>query len=354
MTNEEYLAYWRTLSPADQRRLGFRSNYYPWTWAPFPADPPFPSELARCPVLGVPLAGAEGYARWRGKRLPTPYEWALAALGPKGDAVPPSWALNYIQERRLAWKKIIAAHTEYARQHPELQQGRVLFNGVMRLPWIAWSAFGQPAAEWSKQVIDSVLDEIWNMWREPLYVRPVGGREYDVSPYGAMDMALNASELVMPTPGPPATGNPRYMEMEWVPAKPEPLEPWFPQAIQAMSGPRGLPPLSRLFRRELIGPSPQDILLWSNINEVTQMLWPIAGWRLAMTHDVVATASMWIKGQNPYGSFGRPPGFQLWETVPRHYRREMGREVPLNEAEAHALPGPQLNYYLPVGFRCAR
>ena len=40
------------------------------------------STVKRDPVIGVPLAGALAYAKWAGKRLPTPVEWALAALGP--------------------------------------------------------------------------------------------------------------------------------------------------------------------------------------------------------------------------------------------------------------------------------
>ncbi len=354
VTNEEYLAYWLSLPKADKKRLGFRSNYYPWTWAEYPTEPPFPSELARCPVLGVPLPGAIGYAHWRGKRLPTPYEWCMAAFGPRGDAVPSTWAANYIHDRQSAWEKVTALHSEFLREHRELQQQGTFYGGWNRLPWIAQNRGMLEVSQWSLQAINSVFDEVWNMWREPFYVRPVGTREYDVSPCGAMDMGLNASELVMPTPGLPAMGNARYMEMQWIPAKPKQDQPWLPQQIRAVYDSRGLPALSRLFRREMIGPTNEELLLWSNLSETTQFMWPIVGWRLAMTGDAQETAAMTLRGQNPYGPFNRPAGFQVWTAMPHHFRREMALDIPVDRAEVTAIPGPQLMYFLPVGFRCAR
>lgn len=43
--------------------------------------------IDRLPVTGVDFADAEAYARWAGKRLPTPIEWLRAATGPEGSTV---------------------------------------------------------------------------------------------------------------------------------------------------------------------------------------------------------------------------------------------------------------------------
>ncbi len=37
------------------------------------------------PVTGIPYEAAEAYAQWRGKRLPTRYEWEYAARGTEGN-----------------------------------------------------------------------------------------------------------------------------------------------------------------------------------------------------------------------------------------------------------------------------
>lgn len=56
----------------------------PYSWTAFGYSP----ELEDRPVVWVSLADAEAYARWRGKRLPTLWEWQAAARGPKGDLYP--------------------------------------------------------------------------------------------------------------------------------------------------------------------------------------------------------------------------------------------------------------------------
>jgi formylglycine-generating enzyme required for sulfatase activity len=352
VTNAQYLAFWRSLPERDRRRLGFQSQFYPLTWAK--SEPPFPGELASAPVLGVPLPGARAYAQWAGKRLPTPYEWCLAALGPDGDSEMPEWARQYVSERRAVWMRIREMHIQYLREHPELQQGRVFAPSPFRLPWINQTAVFQRAAAWSKQTIEAQLEPLWGMWRDPLYVLPVGSRGFDVSPFGAADMILNAYELVAPYPGAPTNGAPRYMAVTWTPLPPARDDPWWARPVEILTGDQGLPPLSRLYRRTLLSPPAEEIMLWSNLSEVTSMLVPLSGWRVAVGRDYGSTGATWQRGRGPYEAFGRPSGLQLWQGMPRHFRQEMGRPVPLNETDGRNTSGPQLFYYLPVGFRCAR
>lgn len=352
VTNAQYLAFWRSLPERDRRRLGFQSQYYPLTWAK--TDPPFLAGLANAPVLGVPLPGARAYARWAGKRLPTPYEWCLAALGPEGDTEMPEWARQYVSERRAVWMRIREMHIQYLREHPELQQGRVFTPSPFRLPWINQSPIFQRAAAWSKQTIEAHLEPLWGMWRDPLYVLPVGSRGFDVSPFGAADMILNAYELVAPYPGAPTNGGARYMAVVWTPLLPARDDPWWARPVEILTGDQGLPPLSRLYRRTLLSPPAEEIMLWSNLSEVTAMLVPLSGWRVAVGRDYGSTGATWQGGRGPYDAFGRPAGLQLWQGMPRHFRQEMGRPVPLNETDGRSASGPQLFYYLPVGFRCAR
>src|SRR5205085_3975689 len=72
------------------------------------------------------LKGAEAYAAWAGKRLPTPYEWCLAALGPKGISDVPDWVKRYIKDRQEAWKRIHERHAQLLSQFPDLTQNVVL------------------------------------------------------------------------------------------------------------------------------------------------------------------------------------------------------------------------------------
>jgi len=56
----------------------------PAIWARFGFDP----ATADLPVVGLTVADAEAYARWRGKRLPTAHEWQAAARGATGRLSP--------------------------------------------------------------------------------------------------------------------------------------------------------------------------------------------------------------------------------------------------------------------------
>ena len=355
VTNEDYLTYWQTLPEERRRVLGFRANYYPWTWNPWPSPQPFPAEIARHPVLGVPPAGARGYAQWKAKRLPTPYEWYLAVMGPGGRRTAPEWIERFLGEKNDVWKRITLLHEQQLHARRELQQDGVFLQGPFRLPWIANTGFFLEPSAWSRQTVTSTYSRFWAAWKEPLSVRPVGYRDYDRGASGMMDALLNASEMAAPYPGPPGLGNPRYFEIQWqAPRPPTIREPWTTAEIQAVTDNRPLQPLSRLYRRLINGPSLEDLMLWSNINEVVQMMTPNAGWSLVYTGENRVSASMMPPDRSPYARAGRPAGFQLWQSMPSFTKREMGRDAPLQGPGERGAPGAQLHYYLPVGFRCAR
>jgi len=56
-----------------------------------------PDELADHPVVYVDIEDARAYARWAGKRLPTEYEWQLAAQGPAAQKWP--WGDEFEEAR---------------------------------------------------------------------------------------------------------------------------------------------------------------------------------------------------------------------------------------------------------------
>lgn len=235
VTNAQYLQFWKSLPAQTRRSSAVQADLYPASWGQ--EERPFPMELDQVPVLGVRLPGARAYAKWAGKRLPTPYEWCLAAFGPSGGNTMPDWVKRFLQQRKQVWDKVVDAHQAYVRQHPELvplfdiQQRQVPIgntsfpqpvttlanNGksyysldpnpdhpgipeLFRLPWYFYSADYQDAAEWSKQTVLSLTEPLFSEWIDPMYILPVGSRAFDISPYGAQDMLLNARELVVPGP----------------------------------------------------------------------------------------------------------------------------------------------------------
>jgi formylglycine-generating enzyme required for sulfatase activity len=88
------------VSNADFERFLAESGYVPteprnflkhWT------DGRMPAEVAELPVVFVDLDDARAYARWAGKRLPTEWEWQVAAQGRDGRAWP--WGDEFDPER---------------------------------------------------------------------------------------------------------------------------------------------------------------------------------------------------------------------------------------------------------------
>ncbi|MEM9064582.1 MAG: bifunctional serine/threonine-protein kinase/formylglycine-generating enzyme family protein [Planctomycetota bacterium] len=81
VSNGEYLAF--------VRATGMR---HPKHWQHSVPDPgtdlPFERELLELPVVGINWEEAAAYAEWRGKRLPTVFEWERATRGVDGRAYP--------------------------------------------------------------------------------------------------------------------------------------------------------------------------------------------------------------------------------------------------------------------------
>ena len=263
VTNQQYLEFWKSLPEKMRADSRVRADMYPYGWGS--ETEPFPDTLAHVPVLGVRLPGARAYAKWAGKRLPTPYEWCLAAFGPTGGNEAPDWAKRFLKQRKDTWDKIVTAHERYALQHTSILPKFLLdtelkqlpntdFNNpasfvralilddkgnavtiqdesqpsipeFFHLPWFFYKGGYQDDAAWSKQTIEELTEPLFQEWVDPMYVLPVGSRPFDVSPYGAMDMLVNAKELVAPGPifpwnAPPRPGWPfyeadRYIEVRW-------------------------------------------------------------------------------------------------------------------------------------------
>ncbi len=97
-TAGEYLEYFDSLSDAVEKGRRVPSMNVPdsFLWAQGKVDPsrhPFP-------ICGVSLADAKAYAKFRGKRLPTPWEWEKAARGADGRVYP--WGNRYEPGRSAA------------------------------------------------------------------------------------------------------------------------------------------------------------------------------------------------------------------------------------------------------------
>ncbi len=352
VTNDEYLEYWKTTSPSDRKKFGFRSSHYPSTWAQ--GESPFPAEMAKLPVLGVSPRGAADYAAWRGKRLLTPYEWCLAALGPAGPTDPPQWVGTYIGQRNAAWKKITQMHSDRMFRNPGLQQQNVFVPNALRLPWIAKTPLFDEAAVWSKRIIQENLDGIWTLFQSPDYVLAVGARTFDTSPHGASDMLLNAYEIVAPPPSIRPTNPSYYLRSLFAPGRQGRDDPWWPRTIDITTNGAPLQPLQRLRRRTLMSPSPEEILTWHNINEVVLMLAPIGDWQIVPADTTEVSATTWAAGRFPANIIDLAQSLAPWKQPPAHFTREMGMEVPLTTTDRQFAPGASLFYTVPVGFRCAR
>ena len=361
VTNQEYWDFWSRLPNKTSAQQAFRRDTWPAGWAASPV--PFSAELARVPVLGVPLAGAQAYARSRGKRLPTPYEWALAALGPNGDAKAPDWLAQYITETNNAALRIKQAHLAFLKQAPEihgedflLQSTRlhtitltkvkfgrswITVNADQRihgtdfmigLPWVISPLLGfAPELQsgvgffdalngvegldlplrlkmqnWSKALIEAETQPLWDKWKAPMYVLAVGSRSFDRSPCGASDMLWNGAELVLPPATAPGGLNGFALSVTMLHPQEKPVL----DEMLLVSGPNtaGLAenhpssvayPLSRLIGRSPGFPVAQWLWFQNDLEETRASMRLISGWQVNM-HPAISIVDIPTDNHSPF------------------------------------------------------
>lgn len=434
VTNQQYLAFWESLPESKRRNVRIREALFPLSWADNP--PYFPRDLEEKPVLGVTYQGANEYARWAGKRLPTPYEWSLAAFGTTGGNALPEWAKRYIAHRQQTWKQVEEAHFRYMELNQVLlAQYRLSVGGYnyasengivtrspvavgipvpesmyrpVHIPWYFYRPANSADASWSKATVMKAITPLMEEWKAPQTVLSVGARNFDVSPYGARDMILNAFEMVCPPPEYRADAPAHYLRIRW--NAPErnglittaPLLTWYEILLQTI--PEGdIFLLSRRLRSsttdnpgggENFSPANQQprTLAGSSIYEVAAMLYPISMGKLLFvsgnTRDMSLSS---LLEDNPthepsqprseVTALGRPPNQKAsafnatpvqwfeaaslwyWKDPPRFFEREMGRPVDVDapegkntNLEGRGAPrrGVADTYLLPGGFRCVR
>ncbi len=372
VTNREYREFWDSLPEAQRTDRTNRNPLYPLGWAA--TDPPYPDSIADVPVLGVNPEGAAAYAHFRGKRLPTPYEWLLASLGPEGGITPPAWVQSYLQARLTAWLRARDKHIQYYQAHPDEFQQDIWSaappprpsDSPTQIPWIVGRYEGRQVSEASKAIVLQEVEALDQRWVDPLIVLPRGSRPFDTGPTGAKDVLLNAAELVVSSPLGPARGAPRYMESFWLDLPQPPGDPWkVYSALDLLSTTPWFQPASRLFSRNF-DPSSRagqfmDAILdmADNLQEAIAMIRPLSGWQIGMgseyftqaavnpsvTESVQRTAASGAQG----ASF-RIMGYSVWTGMPAHGHTEIGR----HPSQAPPSDPVALTFLVPVGFRCAR
>ncbi len=104
VSNADYLAFVETTG-----------HPRPGLWDRFGYD----AALAARPVVGITLDDAKAFARWKGKRLPTVYEWECAMRAPDGrrlpwgEAEPALPTVTIVEVARLQTAEWDLAHAEY-------------------------------------------------------------------------------------------------------------------------------------------------------------------------------------------------------------------------------------------------
>ena len=386
--------------------------------------------------------------------MPTPAEWCLAAFGPKGMSEPPEWVKNYIADRQQTWQTIQQAHYSYLQAHPELlieyrrtavrqhvasdtffpRTGRRVVrtdNDYVEIPvqhspdepgmhsMVPWlfptkdeRSIQSDANTFSQQTIDNATKHIWDDWKEPINLLPVGSRDFDKSPYGAMDMVLNADELVMPAPtwpaGPSSVPD-HYIHIGWqgiIRSSPEQPTPHFifgNSALEMAECP-SLPDVG-LFMTSLRASrflsnvnSPSDVALTSfpnllallSVVEAGEIGRPLLGWKMEMAQGPFHGGGGFVMNvfllarpdeyfpMSPTPFYSVPDDMRfawtLWARSPKHLRIEMGREPSLGPPRPTGnnlqdnysnirvsrlgskvtLAGYDNQFVIAGGFRCAR
>ena len=361
VTNTQFWDYWSRLPNKTSADQAFRRQSWPAGWSDSPT--PFGPDLAGLPVLGVSPAGAQGYARSQGKRLPTPYEWALAALGPNGDTKTPEWIAQYIADTNEAAVRIKQAHIGFLKEVPDVHGDDFLLfstrlhpltitkvkvrgqfitvNADQRihgtdfmggLPWIISPLLGfAPELQagggffdalngvagldvplrlkmqtFSRTVIERETQPLWDRWKAPLAVLAPGSRSFDVSPFGASDMLWNGSEMVAPPAG--ANSGPFGFAVSVTMQHPQEKQVLDEQLI--VSGPNaaglaetysGCVPfsLSRLLDRSPGYPVAQWLWFQNNVEEMRAAMRVLSGWQVNM-QPAAATMELRIDNHSPF------------------------------------------------------
>ncbi len=361
VTNAQYWNYWSRLPNKTSAEQSFRRLAWPAGWSDSPV--PFTQYISGLPVLGVALAGAEGYAKSHGKRLPTPYEWALAALGPGGDTKAPNWLAQYISDTNDAAMRIKQAHLAFLKESPGvhgedflLQSTRLhslvvtktKFRGttltvnadqrvhgtdfMSGLPWVISPLLGfvpelQAAGgffdalngvagldmplrlkmqSYSRTVIERETAPLQDKWKTPLAILAPGSRPFDTSPYGAADMLWNGPELVAPPAAAPSGlfGFAVSVTMQH-PQDPQVLNEQLLVSGPNASGivesyPSSVPyPLSRLIGRSPGFPVAQWLWFQNNLEETRAAMRVLSGWQVNM-QPAAATVDVRSDNYSPF------------------------------------------------------
>lgn len=438
VTNGQYLAFLKSLPDKQLRDFRTAGALFPLSWNE--QEPFFPDELTDVPVLGVTYEAAKAYAKWAGKRLMTPYEWSLAAFGPTGGNVLPDWAKQYVSDRQKTWQEVVEAHLNYLNQSPTLLQQyktavmklrtnkyehvisvRKIKTGQnpvdsnkteiesanimpfsepavreLMLPWYFYLSNQGATVVWSRDIVLSAVAPLFKNYKTPMAVLPVGSRDFDVSPYGAYDMVLNAFELICSSPDVRRIeADAHYMRVRWTPininANPyddinrgtKPFLAWYEVLYRVDREAGDLMFLSRRLRSatsnakrgETVLPNelPRSIAA-ANLYEIATMLTPLNGWEIlpspgrtittghlaAFTSPNSPLADM--AGQSPplsldgkntlrkansnrlqnFANSNVEPqnmawyeaySYQWWRQSPRYYVQEMGRPFDLDAPE---------------------
>ena len=383
--NSQYLEFWKSIPERERKQRRIWESIYPLSWAE--EEAPFPDEVAGLPVLGVSTAGAAAYARWKGKRLPTPCEWARAAFGPRGEEADRKWMREYIADRQVAWDQVKAAHARFlAANQPLFRQemdprgdpapSRRRMPSVYHIPWIVSKAECATASAYSRQVLEEAIVALETRWTNVSAILEPGARPFDNSPFGVLDMALNARELVVPWPGGSSTKRETlYFSPAWqTPPLPAPdhwMPLWAPLARLGSMLPLNDKALASLLTRYQQPPTKgqeswETTIARLNATSAAKAVTPITGWMFRVGHgDSVPDGGIgyWrLSLDHPHF----PAGGRVWAGKPRGFRREIGRDIPevtptrwvyrqMGPNFKFQYEGkPDLEFLLPIGFRCAR
>ena len=424
VTNQEYWDFWTALPNKTSADAAFRRAAWPAGWAA--SQVPFPGDIARLPVVGVPSIAAQAYARSVGKRLPTPYEYMLAAFGPSGDAKAPEWLTQYMAETNDTAMRIKKAHIEFLKDHAEihgedfLSQGARLHSLVVtharvgnrivtinadqrihgadfmpKVPWIIAPLLGfAPELNgssgffdslnsvaglempirlkmqlFSKTLIESETQALWDKWKAPQYLLPVGSRSFDISQYGAADMIWNGPELVAPPPSAPGGMNGFAVSVTMLHPQDQPTVDDLllntglntPGLVDASGAGLGHP-LSRLIERSDGFPVAQWLWFQNNLEEVRSAVRLMNGFQVNML-PASSVVNVRVDNHSPFVGqvfYDNFPLYRSWATPSKHTRKEIGNAISLPAGERVPMAmiprdtGAYLRFVVPIGFRCAR